>query len=236
MAEENEITTAETEESAVSSKRGVKEGQGLRFVKSKGVCRKCRRIGVKLFLKGEKCNSSKCPFMRRSYAPGQHGEKRSKLSDYGRHLQEKQKLLLIYKLKDRQLRKIIREAGQKKGSTEEEIVKYLERRLDNVIYKAGWALSMAQARKLVVAGHFYINGRKVNRPSYLVKKGDKIVLKERSKNLKLFKEIIFPATKEKEVPSWIKVEKDKIEVLRLPKKSDTQLNIDFSLVIEFYKK
>ncbi len=233
MAEE---TT--TEEQATEQESGASEakGAGLRFIKSKGVCRKCRRLGVKLFLKGEKCNTPKCPFVRRPYPPGQHGQKQAKISDYGRHLREKQKLALIYGLRDRQVRRLIRKASRKKENTEEEIIQTLERRLDNVVYRLGWALSRRQARKLVVGGFFYVNGRRVDRPGYLVEEKDKITLAERAKRSKLFQDIILPHSKEVEVPAWLKRKDMEAEVVRFPKPDEVQLNVDLSLVIEFYKR
>lgn len=231
MAEET--TTEEKTEEATSSEA---KGAGLRFIKSKGSCRRCRRLGVKLFLKGEKCGSPKCPLVKRPYAPGQHGQKQAKISDYGRHLREKQKLVLIYGLKDRQLRRLIWKASRKKENTEEEIVQALERRLDNVIYRLGWALSRRQARKLVVGGFFYVNGRRVDRPGYLVVKKDKVSFSERAKRSKLFKDIILPYSKEAEVPAWLKRKEMEAEVLRFPNPDEIQLNVDLSLVIEFYKR
>ncbi|MCD6195134.1 30S ribosomal protein S4 [bacterium] len=234
MAEET--TTEEKAETTSEAASSETKGAGLRFMKSKGVCRKCRRLGVKLFLKGEKCTSAKCPLIKRSYAPGQHGQKQTKISDYGRHLREKQKLVLIYSLKDRQLRRLIWKASRKKENTEEEIIQALERRLDSTIYRLGWALSRRQARKLVNGGFFSVNGRRIDRPGYLVNKKDKISLSERAKNSKLFKNIILPYAKEAEVPAWLKRKETEAEVLRFPQAEEAQLNVDLSLVIEFYKR
>ncbi|MCD6422327.1 30S ribosomal protein S4 [bacterium] len=233
MAEETQETTEQQEEKTASAES---KGQGLRFIKSKGVCRLCRRAGQKLFLKGEKCYSPKCPFIRRPYPPGQHGQKPVKLSDYGKHLREKQKLAWIYGLKDRQLRRLVREASKKKEKTEEEIVRRLERRLDNVVYRLGWALSRRHARKLVVGGFFYVNGRRVDRPGYLVEKGDKIEWAPKAHKSKLFEEQIKPHMQEVEVPAWLKRKEDKAEVLRFPKREEVQLPVELSLVIEFYKR
>jgi len=239
MAEESktQLESAPSEEMIEEPKKHKdKVGAGLRFVKSKGNCRKCRRLGIKLFLKGEKCFSAKCPLIRRSYAPGQHGQKPIKISDYSRHLQEKQKLSLMYGLKDRQLRNIVKKASQRKENTEEEIIQLLERRLDNIIFKTGWALSLAQARKLVIAGHFYLNAKRINRPGYLVRVGDVISLSPRAKNLKLFQEIILPPAKDKNYPNWLERKAQEIKIVRFPKKDEVHINIEFPLVIEFYKK
>jgi len=234
----NEQDIVSEEEEKTTKEPSLKEpkGAGLRFIKSKGACRICRRLGVKLFLKGEKCLSSKCPLIKRPYAPGQHGQKKTKLSDYGKHLMEKQKLAKIYGLKDNQIRNLIKKASQSQENTEEIIIQLLERRLDNVVYRLGWALSRRQARKLTLAGFFYVNGKKVDRPFYLVKPKDEISLAKRFLESKVFNEQISHYSKEAEIPAWLERKKNQARVTRFPHLEEVQVNIRLPLVIEFYKK
>src|SRR5690606_12042543 len=151
------------------------------------VCRLCRRAGEKLYLKGDKCYSDKCPVARRTYQPGQHGQRRRKASDYALHLQEKQKLRRIYGVLERQFSRYYEMAAKAKGVTGETLLQILERRLDNVVYRLGFGVSRPQARQLVMHGHVAVNGRKVDIPSYLVKPGDVISIRERSRDLDLIK-------------------------------------------------
>src|SRR5690606_34611140 len=146
------------------------------------VCRQCRREGVKLYLKGDRCYTEKCSIDRRNYAPGQHGQRRRKLSEYGLQLREKQKARRIYGVLESQFRKYFREASRRKGIAGENLLQILESRLDNIVYRMGFALSRPEARQLVKHGHFAVNGRKVNIPSYQVRPGDVISVRESSKN------------------------------------------------------
>jgi small subunit ribosomal protein S4 len=234
MADE---TTTQTENTSTSADAGVKSA-GLRFVNAGGACRKCRRVGMKLFLKGDRCASPKCALTRRSYAPGQHGQKRTRLSDYGRHLQEKQKLAYIYGLNERQLRTLVGHAAKFKENTEEKIVQLLETRLDSVVYDLGWARSREEARKLVVAGHFLINNKKVTRVGFNVQEKDEIMISDRAIKLKLYRETILPLARDKQVPVWFnKKEETKAKVARLPQLAEVNLfNILLPLVIEFYSR
>ena len=152
-------------------------------------CRLCRREGQKLFLKGDRCYSSKCAIDRRGYAPGQHGQGRSKISDYGLQLREKQKAKRFYGLQETQFRNLFDKAARKTGITGENLLILLETRLDNVVFRLGFASSRKEARQLVNHGHFKVNGRKVNIPSYEVKAGDVITVKEKSTNSPKFKEV-----------------------------------------------
>ena len=202
------------------------------------VCRHCRREGIKLFLKGEKCYTEKCTFDRKSYAPGQHGQsRRSKPSDYGMQLREKQKVKRIYGVLERQFRKYFQIADRAKGITGENLLNILERRLDNVVYRLNFSSSRKQARQLVTHGHFLVNGKKVNIPSFLVKKGDVIEVKEKSKNLSA----ILSSTelvKKNPPPSWLLFNTDKLEgrIAAFPNRAEIQLPINEKFIVEIYSK
>ena len=180
-------------------------------------CRLCRREGQKLFLKGERCYGNKCAVVRRAYAPGQHGAQRKKLSEYGVQLREKQKAKRFYGILESQFRKYFDIAVRKKGVTGEVLLQILESRLDNVVYRMGFASTRAEARQLVRHGHFEVNGRRVNIPSYLVKVNDTISVKEKSKKLERFKEIL-DVTGAKIVPNWLEVDQENLtgKVAALP--------------------
>jgi small subunit ribosomal protein S4 len=201
-------------------------------------CRRCRRAGQKLFLKGDKCMSSKCPFARRSYAPGMHGAlSAGRFSEYGRQLQEKQIAAKIYGLRGKIFRNYYQKAAKTKGTTDERLLQLLELRLDNIIYRTGIASSRAEARKIVVAGHVQINGKRVDIPSYEVKVGKIIGFKNKFKESKFIKN----RTKiiEKNLtPSWLKFDKKNftIEVVRIPTKSDMKVPFDPALIIEYYSR
>ncbi|MFS8541361.1 MAG: 30S ribosomal protein S4, partial [Tissierellales bacterium] len=154
------------------------------------VCRLCRREGQKLYLKGDKCYTDKCPVARRNYAPGQHGQARKKLTEYGLQLREKQKVRRFYGIQESQMRKYFEMADKMKGITGENLLKILELRFDNVVYRMGFASSRAEARQLVRHGHFLVNGKKVDIPSYLMKVGDVVEIKEKSRSSVKFKELI----------------------------------------------
>ena len=190
-------------------------------------CRLCRREGQKLFLKGDRCYSSKCAIDRRGYAPGQHGQGRSKISDYGLQLREKQKAKRFYGLQETQFRNLFDKAARKTGITGENLLILLETRLDNVVFRLGFASSRKEARQLVNHGHFKVNGRKVNIPSYEVKAGDVITVKEKSTNSPKFKEVKEMTIT---VPSWLTVDVEKLEgkILSVPTRAEIENAVDLN--------
>lgn len=198
-------------------------------------CRLCRREGQKLFLKGDRCYSSKCSFDRRSYAPGQHGQGRSKISDYGLQLREKQKAKRFYGLQETQFRNLFDKAARKKGITGENLLIMLETRLDNVVFRLGFASSRKEARQLVSHGHFQVNGKKVNIPSYTVKAGDVIKVKEKSASSPKFKEVKEMSIT---VPAWVSVDVEKLEgkVLSVPTRAEIDTPVAEHLIVELYSK
>ena len=201
------------------------------------VCRLCRREGQKLFLKGERCYSGKCAIDRRAYAPGQHGQGRKKLSEYGLQLREKQKAKRFYGVLEGQFAHYYELAEKKAGVTGENLLQILESRLDNVVYRLGFGLSRAEARQLVVHGHFLVNGKKVDIPSYLVKEGDVITIKETSRSLPKIKAII-EATEGKNIPEWLDLDRNTLQgkVVTLAKRSDIDLEVEEYLIVELYSK
>jgi len=202
------------------------------------VCRLCRREGAKLFLKGERCYSRKCAFERRSYAPGQHGQTgTTKIKEYGVQLREKQKMRRIYGVRERQFRTYLRKAMRKRGVTGETLLQLLEIRLDNVVYRLGFAVSRAQARELVSHGHFLVNGRKVNTPSYQVKPGDLVEVKEASKDLPPIVSAL-EVTAGSRVPSWLELDAEKRQgkVLHVPTRDEIDTQVDETLIVEFYSR
>ncbi|HHU90195.1 MAG TPA: 30S ribosomal protein S4 [Clostridiaceae bacterium] len=200
-------------------------------------CKLCRREGQKLFLKGERCYTNKCAIGRRPYAPGQHGAQRKKLSEYGIQLREKQKAKRFYGLLESQFRKYFEIANRKKGVTGENLLQLLETRLDNVVYRLGFGTTRAEARQLVTHGHFNVNGKKVNIPSYIVKVGDTIEVSEKSKKSVRFKEIL-DITGAKVVPKWLEVDQENLngKVVALPEREDIDLNVQEHLIVELYSK
>jgi len=200
------------------------------------LCKICRREGEKLFLKGERCLSSKCSFIRRSYPPGQHGARYRKVSDYAKQLREKQKAKRIYGVLERQFKNYYQKAAAAQGDTAEVFLSLLERRLDNVVYRLGLVDSRGTAKQLISHGHFLVNDRKVNIPSYLVKPNDVIRINPKSATLPPFQKQ--EGRSEIEVPSWLQFDsKKKIgRVLHLPTKDEVQTNVDFSQIIEFYSR
>ena len=200
-------------------------------------CRICRREGQKLFLKGSRCYSDKCSVTRRNYAPGEHGQGRKKLSEYGTQLREKQKTKSFYGVQEKQFRKYFEMAENKKGITGEVLLQILESRLDNVVYRAGFGTSRAQARQLVNHGHFEVNGVKTDIPSYLVKPGDIITIKENKKDSKVLKENI-EVNEAKPLPEWLEKDskKQEIKVLRLASREDVDLPVEEHLIVELYSK
>lgn len=198
-------------------------------------CKLCRREGVKLYLKGDRCYSDKCAIVKRAYAPGQHGQGRKKLTNYGMQLREKQKAKRIYGMQEVQFRRYYVEADRQKGITGENLLKLLELRLDNVVYRLGLAESRSEARQLVRHEHFTVNGKKVSIPSYQVKVNDVIALKEKSKASEKFKALADVATN---VPKWLSVDKDKMEgqVIALPQRDDIDIPVNETLIVELYSK
>lgn len=198
-------------------------------------CRLCRREGQKLFLKGERCYSSKCAIEKRNFPPGQHGQGRKKVSDYGLQLREKQKAKRFYGLQETQFRNLFDKAARKKGITGENLLILLETRMDNVVFRLGFASSRKEARQLVTHGHFTVNGKKVRIPSYTVKAGDVIKVKEKSTNSPKFKEIKDMAIT---VPSWMTVDVEKLEgkVVAIPARADIDTPVAEHLIVELYSK
>jgi small subunit ribosomal protein S4 len=202
------------------------------------VCRLCRREGIKLFLKGSKCFSDKCPIEKRNFAPGQHGkDRKTKVVGYGLQLREKQKAKRIYFTQEGQFRNYFEKAVRKPGVTGELLLQQLERRLDSVVFRLGFGTARRQSRQLVRHGHVFVNGHKVNIPSYQVNVGDEIAIKESSKQL-----VILEAAKEfashQNSPTWLEIDRDnfKGKVLSLPQRSDIQQPVNEQLIVELYSK
>ena len=198
--------------------------------KINSACVKCRREGEKLFLKGEKCSGAKCPFLRRSYPPGQHGARPKKMTDYGKQLREKQKAKRIYGLRETQFKNYYKKAAKMSGDTGELLLSFLERRLDSVVYHLGFASSKRQARQMILHNHFLINKKRVNTPSYILGPKDKIQVVGAKHEKKENKDIT--------LPPWLKLDKSKMEatVLHIPSKEEIESNIDIAQIIEFYSK
>ena len=200
-------------------------------------CRICRREGQKLFLKGSRCYSDKCSISRRNYAPGQHGQKRAKLSEYGTQLREKQKTKSYYGDGEKQFRGYFEMASNKKGITGENLLQILESRLDNVVYRLGFGASRAQARQLVNHGQFEVNGQKVDIPSYLVKAGDVITVRENKKENGAIK-VNVEANAARPVPAWLELNNETLsgKVVRLASREDVDIPIEEHLIVELYSK
>lgn len=201
------------------------------------VCRQCRREGQKLFLKGERCYTDKCAIARRAYAPGQHGQGRKKSSEYGLQLRAKQMTRRFYGVLESQFRHYYELAEKKEGKTGEALLAILESRLDNVIYRLGWASSHAEARQLVTHGHFTVNGRKVNIPSYLTKPGDVIAIVEDSRSNGKFKAVM-EANASRPVPKYLEANNDAFEgkVVAVAQRDEIALTVDETLIVELYSK
>ena len=204
------------------------------------VCRLCRREGEKLFLKGERCFSPKCAFERRSYAPGMHGRQaqyRRKESDFALQLRAKQKARRLYGIYERQFRRYFREAQRQKGLTGVNLLILLESRLDNVVYRLGFSSSRAQARQIVLHGHFDVNGRKTNIPSYLVKPGDIITVRDISRGKTYFKEVS-QILDDKQVPAWLSLDSTNLagKMVDLPSRDDIDVSINEQLIVEYYSR
>jgi small subunit ribosomal protein S4 len=201
------------------------------------VCRLCRREGLKLFLKGERCYTDKCAIERRNYPPGEHGQGRPKFSEYALQLREKQKVKRMYGVLENQFRLYFQMAERSRGITGEILLQLLERRLDNMIYRMGFATSRAEARQLVRHGHFQVNGRKLNIPSALLKPGDVVGLRERSRNVARVQEALAQA-EHRGAPDWLEVNREgfSARVKTLPTRAELTMPINEKLIIELYSK
>ena len=204
---------------------------------TKSVCRLCRRENLKLFLKGERCYTDKCAIERRNYPPGQHGQARKKFSDYGAQLREKQKVRRLYGVLENQFRNIFKEADRRKGITGETLLALLERRLDNTVYRLGFANSRNEARQLVRHNHLLVNQSKVNIPSYLVKPGDIIEVREKSKKIVHILEALEGVAR-RGVPQWLELDKEQLKgnVKGLPTREGITIPIQEKLIVELYSK
>ena len=201
------------------------------------VCRQCRRENMKLFLKGDRCFSDKCSYDRRGYPPGQHGQRRSKQSDYGMQLREKQKVRRIYGISEKQFRITFKRADRTKGITGTNLLSLLETRMDNTVFRLGFVNSRNQGRHFVRHNHFTVNGKKVNIPSYQVKKGDVIELREKSRKVQAISDSL-DAIVRRGVPSWLEINKDtfKGQIVGIPTREDITLPIQEQLIFELYSK
>ncbi len=205
------------------------------------VCKLCRREGEKLFLKGQRCFTPKCAFERRGYPPGEHGReaqfRRRRVSDYSKQLREKQKTRRIYGVTERQFRRYYRNALKKRGLTGSNLLQTLERRLDNVVYRLGYAESRAQARMLVTHGHFNVNGRRTDVPSMLVRPGDEIEVREGSKSRTYFKDVA-ETTEARTLPRWLERDLKKLNgtVTQMPERRDVDMTLNESLIVEYYSR
>lgn len=200
-------------------------------------CRICRRENTKLFLKGDRCYGDKCAFERRSYPPGQHGQRRTKVTDYGVQLREKQKVKRMYGLLEKQFRSYYQRAARMKGITGTNLLVLLERRLDNIVYRMGFAGSRNQARQLVRHNHFLVNGKKVNIPSYLVSVEDTITVKEKSRKIGMILDSMETVAR-RGVPEWLELDKDAFTgvVKAYPAREDLTMPINEQLIVELYSK
>ena len=198
------------------------------------VCKLCRREGKKLFLKGERCTSSKCSIERRSYAPGQHGQGRKKLTEYGLQLRAKQTARSYYGLSESQFRKYFMMAVRHEGVTGDNLLRICESRLDNIVYSLGWATSRAEARQLVTHGHFLVNGKRVDIPSYLCKAGDVVAIKKASLDSEKFKAIL---EKTGTIPAWLEAGDDNTaKIVALPTREQIDVPVEEHLIVEFYSR
>lgn len=202
------------------------------------VCRLCRRENLKMFLKGDRCFSDKCAFDRRSYPPGQHGQRRrGKISDYGIQLREKQKVKRMYGLSEKQFKLFFKRADSQKGITGTNLLVLLERRLDNVVYRLGFVNSRTQGRQLTRHNHFLVNGKKVNIPSYLIKIGDTIEVREKSRNMQAISDAL-EAVVRRGIPQWIDLDKDNMKgvIKAYPEREDLTMPMQEQLIVELYSK
>ncbi|MGI6333079.1 MAG: 30S ribosomal protein S4 [Saccharofermentanales bacterium] len=200
---------------------------------TEAVCRLCRREGEKLFLKGQRCYTGKCSIVRRSFAPGQHGQGRKKISEYGTQLREKQKTKRFYGVLESQFRKTYATAENMKGKTGENLLRLLELRFDNVVYRMGLANSRSEARQLVTHGHFTINGKKADIPSMTLKAGDEIAVRESSKKSSKFQDLI-----RRPVPAWLSFNAETLSgsIVQIPARTDVDIEVRETLIVELYSK
>ncbi len=204
---------------------------------TEAVCRKCRREGTKLFLKGARCDSDKCAFQRRATPPGMHGAKRGKLTDYGVHLREKQKVKNYYGVLEKQFRKYFDMADRQKGNTGKNLMTILERRLDNIVFRLGFGASRAQARQWIAHGHIQVNGHRVDIPSYLIRVGDVVTVKNRPDSIKAIKTVIEDGSRD--VPDFLHRADDNIPkgiIMRLPEAGDVSIPVNSALIVELCSK
>lgn len=201
------------------------------------VCRLCRAEGTKLFLKGDRCYTEKCSLNRKNHRPGQHGQRRTKVSEYGLRLREKQKLRRFYGMNENQFRRFYQQANKMAGQTGHNFLQLLERRLDNVVYRMGIGNSRRQARQIVLHGHIMVNGRKVDIPSYLVRQGDRITIAEGSRDIPVIKENVEVAGS-RTLPGWLSFDAEKYEgsVLMVPDREHIDVPVKEQLVVEFYAR
>lgn len=201
------------------------------------VCRLCRREGKKLFLKGERCYSEKCSIEQRSYAPGQHGQGRKKSSEYGLQLRAKQTARRFYGVQENQFRHYFEVAERKQGITGDNLLRILESRLDNVVYRAGFASSRAEARQLVGHGHFEVNGNRVDIASYLLKAGDEIAVCEKARGFQKMKDVV-EANGARPVADWLSVDRENmtVKVVALPEREQIEAPVDEQLIVEYYSR
>ena len=201
------------------------------------VCKLCRREGKKLFLKGERCYTGKCAIDRRAYAPGQHGQSRKKASEYGIQLRAKQQARRYYGIPEGQFYKYFLMAERRQGVTGENLLRICESRLDNIVYLLGWANSRAEARQLVVHGHFQVNGKKVDVPSYLTRVGEVVSIKDKSKDSAKIKEVI-EVNASRPVPAWLDKNADACEakIVKMPEREEIAVPVEEHLIVEFYSK
>jgi small subunit ribosomal protein S4 len=200
-------------------------------------CRLCRREGVKLFLKGDRCFSAKCGIEKRAYPPGQHGQGRTRFSDYGVQLREKQKVKRMYGLLEKQFAQTMKRASRMKGRAGENLLVLLERRLDNVVFRMGFATSRAEARQLVRHGHFLVDGRRASIPSFQVKEGSKISVREKSRKVARIAGAL-ETLEGRSVPQWVEIDKDNFEgtVKAMPAREDVTMPIQEQLIVELYSR
>lgn len=204
---------------------------------TEAVCKMCRREGKKLFLKGDRCYTGKCSYERRSYAPGQHGQSRKKVSEYGMQLRTKQQARRFYGIQEGQFHKYFLMADRQEGMTGENLLRLCERRLDNVVYSLGWSNSRAEARQLVNHGHFIVNGRKVDIPSYLIKVGDEISIREKSRDSVKVKSIL-EGNASRPVSTWLERNSDAVnaKIVSLPDRDQIAAPVEEHFIVEFYSK
>lgn len=201
------------------------------------VCKLCRREGEKLFLKGDRCHTQKCAIVKREYAPGHHGKRRPKLSDYGTQLREKQKLKRMYGVMEKQFRIFFKRAAKQRGITGDNLLQMLERRLDNVVYRLGFCTSRAFARQMVRHGHFLVNGKKIDIPSFLIKEGDVVEVKSTGKSRSAIAASLESA-KSREIPEWLSLEAENYKgtVLKIPTRDEIPSPVNEALIVELYSK